>query len=356
MTAVPSSLSANSGDGREPVTAAAIAEQVGGQLVGDGSVEVFGVAPLDRAGPHELSVFTSSRYAAWFAETRAGVVLVSRELADQAGGSRVRVIADKPVDAMVGLLRHFYRPDVRRPGVHATAVVSPSATLCDDVCIEAFAVIGDDVVLGARSWISAHAVIGDGTVIGADTRIHPHATIYARVEIGERVMVHAGAQIGREGFGWVTSTGKRMPHVGRCVLGDDVEIGSNTCVDRGSIDDTIIGAGTKIDNLCQIAHNVRIGKGCFIASQVGIAGSARIGDGVQMGGQAGIQGHITIGARAVIGGQAGVLGDVPEGEMWSGYPARRHTEQLRSHAAAARLTKLVRPIERLVAGEKRDGV
>ena len=219
------------------------------------------------------------------------------------------------------------------------------------MCVEPFAVIGDNVVLGARSWICAHAVIGDETTIGTDTRIHPHAVIYARVDVGDRVVVHAGAQIGREGFGWVTATGQRMPHVGRCVLQNDVEIGANTCVDRGSIDDTVIGAGTKIDNLCQIAHNVRIGRGCFLASQVGIAGSARIGDGVQIGGQAGIQGHMTIGARAVLGGQAGVLGDVPDGEMWSGYPARPHKEQLRSHAAAARLAKLVRPIERLLAKE-----
>lgn len=339
----------NGGDGRKPVTAAAIAEQVGGELTGDASVVVTGVAPLDRASANELSVLSNARYAEWFAKTSAGVVLVARDLANSPGSPLARIVVDKPVDAMVQLLAHFHRPDPRVSGIHPTAVVSPLAIIGDDVCVEPFAVIGDRVVLGNRAWIGAHAVVGEETTVGEDARLHPHCVIYPRVEIGARAVVHAGAQIGREGFGWVTSTGKRMPHVGRCVLGDDVEIGANTCVDRGSIDDTIIGAGTKIDNLCQIAHNVRIGRGCFLASQVGIAGSARLEDGVQMGGQAGLQGHVTVGAKAILGGQAGVLGDVPANEFWSGYPARPHREQLRSHAAVARLVKLVRPLEKLLS-------
>ncbi len=353
MIEAPRRSSVDGGDGREPVTAAAIAAQIGGELVGDGDVQVVGVAPLDRAGESDLSMLSSARYADWFASTRAGVVLVARELRESAGTPRARIIVDQPVDAMVALLSRFHRPDPRVAGVHASAVVSPSARIGADVCIEPFAVIGDNVVLGDRCWIGAHAVVGEETLVGADARLHPHAVVYPRVELGARVVVHAGAQIGREGFGWVTATGKRVPHVGKCVLSDDVEIGANTCVDRGSIDDTIIGAGTKIDNLCQIAHNVRIGRAVFIAAQVGIAGSARIEDGVQIGGQAGLQGHITIGARAVLGGQAGVLGDVPAGQMWSGYPARPHLEQLRSHAAVGRLVKLVRQLERLLL---RDGV
>ena len=348
MIVSPRSSSADGGDGREPVTAAAIAAQIDGELVGDGDVIVHGVAPLDRAGPHDLSMLSSARYSDWFADTKAGIVLVARELSETTGSPRARIIVDKPVDAMVTLLSQFHRPDRRVAGVHPTAVVSPHATLGVDVCVEPFAVIGDHAVLGDRAWVGAHSVVGEETRVGADSRLHPHSVLYSRVELGARVVVHAGAQIGREGFGWVTSTGKRVPHVGRCVLGDDVEIGANSCVDRGSIDDTIIGAGTKIDNLCQIAHNVRIGRACFIAAQVGIAGSTRIEDGVQIGGQAGLQGHVTIGAKATLGGQAGVIGDVPAGQMWSGYPARPHLEQLRSHAAVARLVKLVRPLERLL--------
>ena len=339
----------NGGDGRKPVTAAAIAKQIGGTLTGDAAVIVTGIAPLDRAGANELSILSSPRYAEWFAKTTAGVVLIARELANSPGSPRARIVVEKPVDAMVALLQHFHRPDPRVSGVHATAVVSATAVIGDNVCVEPFAVIGDRVVLGHGSWIGAHVVVGEETTVGENARLHPHCVIYPRVEIGARAVVHAGAQIGREGFGWVTSTGQRVPHVGRCVLGDDVEIGANTCVDRGSIDDTIIGAGTKIDNLCQIAHNVRIGRGCFLASQVGIAGSARLEDGVQMGGQAGLQGHVTVGAGATLGGQAGVLGDVPAREFWSGYPARPHREQLRSHAAVARLVKLVRPLEKLLS-------
>lgn len=342
----------NGGDGREPVTAASIAAQIGGELVGDGSVAIGGVAPLDRAQPHHVSLFSGARYAEWFAKTQAGAVIISRDLASAEGSPLARIIVDKPVDAMVSILARFHRRDPRVNGVHPTAIVPASVVMGKDVCVEAYAVIGERVVLGDRAWIGAGAFIGEETTIGADTRIHPAARVYPRVEIGARVAVHGGANVGREGFGWVTSTGQRMPHVGRCVLSDDVEIGANTCVDRGSIDDTIIGAGTKIDNLCQIAHNVRIGRMCFLASQVGVAGSARIEDGVQIGGQAGIQGHMTIGAGAILGGQAGVLGDVPPKEFWSGYPARPHREQLRSHAAVARLVKLVRPLEQLLSGRQ----
>jgi UDP-3-O-[3-hydroxymyristoyl] glucosamine N-acyltransferase len=182
--------------------------------------------------------------------------------------------------------------------------------------------------------------------------VHPGATLYRRVEVGDRAVINAGARVGREGFGFVPRDNGafRIPHVGRCVLGHDVEVGANSCIDRGSVDDTIIGAGTKIDNLVHIAHNVRIGRGCFLAAQVGIAGSARIGDGVQMGGQAGVNGHISIGARSTVAGQAGVIGDMPAGETWSGYPARPHREQMRTAAALSRLARLLRPIERLLGG------
>ncbi len=350
MTVVETRSSENGGDGRKPVTAAFIAAQIGGELAGDGNVVIGGVAPLDRAGPGDVSIFSSSRYSDWYGATTAGLVLVSRDLAGVAGTPLARIVVDKPVDAMVSILSHFHRADPRVVGIHPTAVVSPTAVIGRDVCVEAFAVVGDGVVLGDGAWIGAHAFVGEESVVGPDARLHPAARVYPRVAIGARVVVHGGANIGREGFGWVTSTGQRVPHVGRCVLGDDVEIGANTCVDRGSIDDTIIGAGTKIDNLCQIAHNVRIGRMCFLASQVGIAGSARIEDGVQIGGQAGLQGHITVGSGAILGGQAGVLGDVPSKEFWSGYPARPHREQLRSHAAMARLVKIVRPLEQLLSG------
>jgi UDP-3-O-[3-hydroxymyristoyl] glucosamine N-acyltransferase len=166
-------------------------------------------------------------------------------------------------------------------------------------------------------------------------------------------VVHAGVRLGSDGFGYVFRNGihEKIPHVGRCIIEDDVEIGANTTIDRGSVDDTVIGAGTKIDNLVQVAHNVRIGRLCVIVAQVGIAGSARVEDGVVIGGQAGLAGHITIGSRAQIAGQAGVFGNVPPNETWSGYPARPHRQSLRATAAVVRLVDIIKKLERMVERE-----
>jgi UDP-3-O-[3-hydroxymyristoyl] glucosamine N-acyltransferase len=212
-------------------------------------------------------------------------------------------------------------------------------------------VLGDGVIVGDRARLDAHVVVGDGTRIGADSHVYPHVTIYPGSSLGARVVVHAGARVGSDGFGYVFGDGRhrQIPHVGRCILEDDVDIGANTTIDRGSIDDTIIGAGTKIDNLVQIAHNVHIGRLCLIMSQVGISGSARVGDGCIIAGQVGVQGHIDIGNRARIGGQAGVFGDVPAGETWSGYPARPHRESLRATATLFKLSNIMKRLERLLS-------
>lgn len=343
---------AGGGDGQMPITAADVAAQVGGRLIGDPSIVVRGIAPLDRAGPSDLSFLAHLRYAAWFAQSRAGVVLVAPAFESHSGTPTTRIVVEKPVDAMVGMLARFHRREPRAEGVHPTAVIAPSARLGVGVTVEPHAVIAEEAVIGDRSWIGAGAKVGAGSVIGCDVRLHPNAVVYPFTELGDRVVLHAGAQVGREGFGFIPRpTGAvRIPHVGRCVLEHDVEIGANACVDRGSVDDTVIGAGSKIDNLVHIAHNVRVGRFCFITAQVGTAGSTRFEDGVQVGGQAGFAGHLTVGPRATVAAQAGVFGDIPGGEMWSGYPARPHKEQMRSQAALMRLARLVRPIERLLAG------
>lgn len=340
----------NGGDGQTPVTAAAIAAMVGGELIGEGAGELRGVAALDRATSVHVSILSHARYAPWFRSSRAGLVLMSDEFRDLPGTPTARLLVPKPMEAMLAVLPHFHRTSARPAGVHPTAIVAPDAVLGAGVSIEAYAVVGGGTVLGDGVWIGAHAVVGEGCQIGPDSRLFPHATCYPYTELGERVVLHAGAQVGREGFGWVPRDGQvqRTPHVGRCVLGNDVEIGANSCVDRGSIDDTVIGAGTKIDSLVQIGHNVRIGRGCMIASQVGIAGSCRVEDGVQLGGQAGLAGHLVIGRGATVAAQAGVVGDVPPGETWSGYPARPHREQLRASAALHRLAAILRPIEQLL--------
>jgi len=198
--------------------------------------------------------------------------------------------------------------------------------------------------------IGPHCVVGDGVSIGDGARLLSGVTIYAGTTLGARTVIHSGARIGCDGFGYVLRDGahQKILHVGQCIIGDDVEIGANTTIDRGSIDDTVIGNGTKIDNLVQIAHNVRIGEKCLVIAQVGIAGSAKIGNGAVLAGQAGISGHLSIGAGARVAAQAGVFGDIPAGETWSGYPARPHREALRASAALFKLAGMMRRLEKLL--------
>lgn len=342
------------GDGLKPITAADVASRIGGELRGDGAVQLLGIAPLDRAGPTDLSLLSHERYADAFIETRAGAVIVAPQFASMTTGAQAVVIVDRPVEAMVPMLAHFHRPEPRPVGIDPTARIADDATIGANVTIEAYAVIASGAVIGEGSWIGAHCVVGANAMLGNDVRLYPAATVYARAELGDRVVLHSGARVGREGFGFVPrdSGPVRIPHVGRCVLEHDVEVGANSCIDRGSINDTVIGAGTKIDNLVMIGHNVRVGRMCFIASQAGIAGSVHVGDGVQIGGQAGIKDHVSIGSRSILAAQTGVVGDIPPGETWSGYPARPHREQMRAHAALHRLTKMLRSLEALISARE----
>ena len=335
------------------LTAEEIARAVGGRVVGDGSAAVRAVAPLDRAGEHDLSFLSGPRYAALFEASSAGVVLVPPELERSAGRARARIVVPRPHEALLALLPRFYRQPVRVPGIHPTAVIGRGARLGDEVAIGPYAVIGERAVLGDRVTVDGHSVVGEGVEIGDDSRLYPMVTLYPGARLGKRVLLHSGVRIGSDGFGYVFRDGahQKLPHVGRAVLEDDVEIGANSTVDRGSIDDTVIGAGTKIDNLVHVGHNVRIGRLCLLMAQVGISGSTRVEDGCILAGQAGIGGHITIGKGARIGGQAGVFGNVPAGETWSGYPARPHREALRAQAATFKLPSLLRPLERLLAAQ-----
>jgi UDP-3-O-[3-hydroxymyristoyl] glucosamine N-acyltransferase len=338
------------GEGGVVLTAAAIAEAVGGELVGDPSVVVSGVAALDRASPRDLSFLGAGKYASLFATSRAGVVLIIPELAAAPGQTPARVVVDRPQEALLTLLPRFHRAASATPGVHPTAVLGAGVRLGSDVSIGPYAVVGDRVELGTGSVIGPHCVVGDGVTIGERCHLIASVTVYSGSRIGERVTIHAGARIGSDGFGYVQRDGEhlKIPHVGHCIVEDDVEIGANTTIDRGSIDDTVIGAGTKIDNLVQIGHNVRIGRLCLIMGQAGIAGSVRVEDGCMILGQVGISGHHTIGKGARLAAQAGVFGDIPAGETWSGYPARPHKEALRAQAALFKLPTLLRRIERLL--------
>ncbi|MEO7083236.1 MAG: UDP-3-O-(3-hydroxymyristoyl)glucosamine N-acyltransferase [Gemmatimonadaceae bacterium] len=340
------------GGGGNALTAAAIAEVVGGRLVGDPSVSVNGVAPLDGAGRDHLSFLAAAKYAPLMAATRAGVVLVSAELEETPGDVPARIVVAKPQEAIQALVPRFYRAAVVTPGIHPTAVIGARVKLGKDASVGPYVIVGDDVCAGDGLVVGAHTVIGAGVEIGSNVQLFPSVTIYSGSRIGNRVMVHSGARIGSDGFGYIQRDGQhvKIPHVGRCLIEDDVEIGANTTIDRGSIDNTVVGAGTKIDNLVQIGHNVRIGKVCLIMAQAGIAGSVRVEDGCMILGQVGIAGHHTIGAGARLAARAGVFGDIPAGETWSGYPARPHKEALRAQAALFKLPALLRRIERLLDG------
>ena len=352
MSPPPESGTSISGDGASTITAEAIAALISGELIGDGKTAVSGVAPLDRARESELSILSSAKYAPLLAATRAGVVLVDPEFRDVAGQPRARIIVKQPLEKLLSLLPKLYPEKSPVPGVAATARIGKGAAIGERVSVGEYAVVGAGATLADGVTIGAHCVIGEKVSIGERARLWPGVTIYPGASIGARTIVHSGARIGCDGFGYVFRDGahNKIPHVGRCIVGDDVEIGANTTIDRGSIDDTVVGNGTKIDNLVHIAHNVRIGEKCLLMAQVGVAGSVTIGDGAILAGQAGIGGHLSIGAGARVGAQGGVFGDIPAGETWSGYPARPHRESLRASAALFKLAGMMRRLEKLLEG------
>jgi UDP-3-O-[3-hydroxymyristoyl] glucosamine N-acyltransferase len=338
--------------GTRPIPASEIAALTGGRLVGPGTVTVAGIAPLERAGPGDLSFLASSRYLPYFQRTSASVALVKPEFAGAEGGPATRIVVPDPQAALLVVLPVLYPQAVWEPGVHATAVVGRGAVWQDPVEIGPHAVVGAGVQLGRGVRIGAGCVLGDGVALGDETQLYPGVVCYAGTALGKRVIVHAGTVLGSDGFGYVPGKGgeahRKIPHVGRCLIGDDVEIGANTCIDRGSIDDTVVGTGTKIDNLVHIAHNVRIGARCLIMAEAGIAGSVQVEDEAIIAGQSGIGDHITIGRGARLLVQSGIISDVPPGVTMSGYPARPHREYLRGQAALYRLLAIVDELEDLV--------
>ena len=333
-------------------TASDIAALTGGRLVGPGDVTVAGIAPLERAAPGDLSFLASPRYLPYFQRTSASVVLVKEDFAAAEGGPATRIVVPDPHAALLVVLPVLYPQAVWEPGVHPTAVVGRGAVWQDPVEIGPHVVVGAGVQLGKGVRIGAGCVLGEGVAIGDETLLYPGVTCYAGTALGKRVIVHAGAVLGSDGFGYVPGKGgeahRKIPHVGRCLIGDDVEIGANTCIDRGSVDDTVVGTGTKIDNLVHIAHNVRIGARCLIMAEAGLAGSVQVEDDVIIGGQAGIKDHVTIGRGARLLVQAGTIADLPAGGTYFGTLARPHREFLRGQAALYRLAKIVDKLERLV--------
>lgn len=337
------------------MTLAEAAEATGGRVHGDGALTFQRISPVHDAGPGDLAMLADRRYATDLPGCGGRALLVSEALSGLEGGPVDRLVVEDPHAALIDLLPLLHPEPPREPGVHPAAVIHASVVVPERAGVGPHAVICAGATLGEGVWIGANCVVGEGVAIGAETVLYPNVTLYAGSVLGDRVVVHAGARIGVDGFGYVSSGGehRKLPQVGGCVVEDDVEIGANCTIDRGSIGRTVIGAGSKLDNLVHIGHNVTIGPGSMLVAQVGVAGSTRTGAGVAMGGQAGISGHLRIGTRAQIAAQAGVIGDVGPGQVVSGYPARDHRTYLRAMASLMRLPELVRRMGRL---ERRLGV
>jgi UDP-3-O-[3-hydroxymyristoyl] glucosamine N-acyltransferase len=301
---------------------------------------VADVASLDRARPSHLTFLDSPKLVDALGRTRAGACLLTEPFAARAPAGVIALVVEEPMRAFIAVARHLH-PDSLRPsslfdvaGVAPSASVHPSAEIEDGVTIDPGAVIGPRANIGGGTVIGANAVIGPDVRIGRDCAIGPNASVVHAL-IGDSVIIHAGCQIGHDGFRYQPGPRghTKVPQLGRVIVQDNVEIGVNTTIDRGGGGDTVIGEGTKIDNLVQIGHNCMIGRHCIIVSQCGISGSVTLGDHAVLGGQVGVADHIAIGEGAVIGAKSGLMHDVPAGERWFGYPAMPGREYFRAITA-----------------------
>jgi UDP-3-O-[3-hydroxymyristoyl] glucosamine N-acyltransferase len=315
-----------------------IADAASGSIA-SGHDRVFdGVAPLQTAGPEQISFLDNRRYAALLDVTRAGAVIVHPDMQSRVPESAVAIVTAEPYSGWARVARLFHPVPAATPGIHASAVVDDKAVIDVSAEIGPLCVIEAGAEIGPGCRIGPGAVIGGGVVLGRDCRVGAHASI-SHALLGDRVYVYPGARIGQEGFGFaVTKSGfVTVPQLGRVILGDDVEVGANSTVDRGSAGDTVIGAGSRLDNLVQIGHNTVLGRCCIVVAQVGISGSTVLGDFVQVGGQAAMAGHLKIGDGAQIGAQAGVISDVAAGTKMLGSPAQPSRDFFRQVAVLKKL-------------------
>jgi UDP-3-O-[3-hydroxymyristoyl] glucosamine N-acyltransferase len=317
-----------------PFTVAQLAARTGAAVGGAAQADriLKDLAPLDTAGPDHVTFLDNPKYVDAFRVTGAGAAFIHPSRADAAPKSLTLLLTPAPYRAFAIAAQAFYPDPPPPPGIAPSAVVDPTAQLGLDCTVEPNAVIGARVETGRACLIGANAVIGPGCVLGDEVRIGANATL-SHCIIGSRVRIYPGARIGQDGFGFAPDGERpiKMPQLGRVIVGDDVEVGANTTIDRGAAPDTVIGAGTMIDNLVQIGHNVQVGRGCVLVAQSGLAGSARLGDFVMIGGQVAVVGHLTIGSGARIAGQSGVTRDVAPGETVMGTPAvpiRDHHRQV----------------------------
>lgn len=331
-----------------------LAERLEGRVEGDPSFEVEAVRTLEAAGPLDLAFVAHRRYRRKAAASDAGALLVPAVEAAAPGKSLL--IVDEVYFALARLLEIFHPQSPREPGVHPTAIVEPGAEVDAAATIGPYAVVGSGSRVAGRAVLEAHVVVGRDCVVGEGAWLYPHVTLYDRTVIGAGSVLHAGAVVGSDGFGYAQHGGRhhKIPQVGRAVVEDEVELGANTTVDRALLDETRVGAGSKVDNLVQIGHNVRIGRGCLLISQSGIAGSTRLGDGVILAGQAGVGGHLELGDGVRVAAKSAVFKDVEAGRQVAGIPAVDADAWRRQQATLARLDDLrkrLRAIERILERE-----
>jgi UDP-3-O-[3-hydroxymyristoyl] glucosamine N-acyltransferase len=333
-----------------PFTAAEIAKHLQGEILGDSSVVLNTFAPADRAQAGDLTFAENADYFARAEQSAASAIIVDADF------TSTKILIRVP-NARIGFakaLALFFPEPVLPAGVHPTAVIAASAQVDTTAHIGPYCVVHEKARIGARSILQGANHIGAGCQLGEEVNLFPNVTLYPRCEIGNRVRIHAGTVIGSDGFGYVEDNGihRKVPQIGNVIIRDDVEIGSNVTIDRGALGPTMIGKGTKIDNLVQIGHNVNIGEHCLVISQVGVAGSTKIGNYVILAGQAGLAGHLKIGNRVTVSAQAGVMSNIDDGEKWLGSPAQPDRQAKRQFIAIQHLPDLLKRVAEL---EKKIG-
>jgi UDP-3-O-[3-hydroxymyristoyl] glucosamine N-acyltransferase len=323
------------------ITANQIAEQLRGEVLGDGSIQLTGFAPADCARAGDLTFADNEEYFLAAERSEATAILVSGDLKS---AQKVLIRVPNARIAVARLLPLFFPPDEHAPGIHPTAVVAASAQIDPTAHIGPYCVIGDRVRIGARSALVGGNHIGRDCRIGESTCLFPNVTIYAKTQIGNRVSIHAGTVIGSDGYGYAFDEGQhcKVLQVGQVIIHDDVEIGANTAIDRAALGATVIGQGTKIDNLVHVAHNVMMGKHCLIMGQVGFAGSTQLGDYCVVASQSGIAGHLKLGKQVTVGAKSGVMRDIPDGGTVLGIPAAPDKQAKRQMIAVTQLPDLIR--------------
>ncbi len=330
-------------------SAATIAKHLQGEVLGDDQTPLKGFAPADRAQPGDLTFAENDEFFARAEQSAAAAIIVSGNLTSSTGKVLIRVAHARV--AFAKALELFFPEPALPAGIHPSAVVARSAQ------IDAAAHVGPNCVIGERAQIAVGVIlhagnyVGDDCKIGAASRLFPNATLYPRTELGQRVRIHAGAVLGSDGYGYVLDQGahRKVPQIGNVIVGDDVEIGANVTIDRGALGPTVIGKGTKIDNLVQIAHNVQIGEHCIVISQVGIAGSSKVGNYTILAGQVGVGGHLQIGNKVTVAAQSGVMHNIPDGQTWLGSPAQPDRSAKRQMIAIQHLPELLRRVKKLEA-------